>query len=485
MRFVCTALATLLLISGCTLQPNPFPKEFANLTHGVAAGEVTATHAVIWARCDRGTSIALELRALGGAKERTFRHFVHAGDDFIGKFALDGLQPGTVYTYRVWCGGDGAPSGSGRFSTAPPAEQEAAVHFVFGGDLGGQNVCRDRQKGYPIFDVVRTQYPDFFVALGDLIYADDPCKGVGALGNEQIAGSASAALSLATFREYWKYNRADPAFTEMLAATSMYSVWDDHEISNDAGPHQDTLPVAPATHLLEPALRAFLEYQPMLTPVEEPTRLYSSVRWGKHLELFILDLRQYRDANGEPDSAAKPKTMLGETQRRWLLDALSRSDATWKVIVSSVPLSIPTGATQSGHDGWTGYGAGDGFEHERQTILRTMQASPQRNYVWITTDVHFGAVFRYQPFPDDPLFTFHEIISGPLNAGVFPKEEYDRSLGTARLFRYAPATPIASYDEALTWFNFGLIDIAEDGALTAKLINGRGDTVYDMAIAPP
>jgi alkaline phosphatase D len=201
--------------------------------------------------------------------------------------------------------------------------------------------------------------------------------------------------------------------------------------------------------------------------------------------MFILDLRQYRDANIAPDSAARPKTMLGDEQRRWLLDALRRSAATWKVIVSSVPLSVPTGTLLIGHDGWTGAGVGDGFEHERDAILRTMQRSKPRNFMWITTDVHFGAVFRYRPYADDEQFVFHEMISGPLNAGVFPKDEYDRRLGAERLFLYGPTQPIAGFDEAQRWFNFGLIEIDETGGLTAKLINGRAEAVYAMAVDPP
>jgi alkaline phosphatase D len=59
------------------------------------------------------------------------------------------------------------------------------------------------------------------------------------------------------------------------------------------------------------------------------------------VELFILDTRQYRSRNSEPDGPGK--SMLGETQRRWLLDGLAASDAVWKVVVTSVTLSVPTG----------------------------------------------------------------------------------------------------------------------------------------------
>ena len=44
------------------------------------------------------------------------------------------------------------------------------------------------------------------------------------------------------------------------------------------------------------------------------TFVLSRVRWGLSLELFILDTRQYRSLPTDNDTAANPKTMLGETQ---------------------------------------------------------------------------------------------------------------------------------------------------------------------------
>src|SRR5215207_6657570 len=55
-------------------------------------------------------------------------------------------------------------------------------------------------------------------------------------------------------------------------------------------------------------------------------------------------------------SADRPKTMLGREQLTWLKESLAASDATWKVIVSSVPMSIPTGFPVSGgRDGWANH----------------------------------------------------------------------------------------------------------------------------------
>jgi alkaline phosphatase D len=109
------------------------------------------------------------------------------------------------------------------------------------------------------------------------------------------------------------------------------------------------------------------------------------------VELFILDARQYRDANIAQDSAERPKTMLGREQLTWLKAKLAASDATWKILVSSVPLSIPTGFPPAlGRDGWANFDQETGFEHELMDLLGFMRSREIRNVVSITTDVHFA-----------------------------------------------------------------------------------------------
>jgi len=192
---------------------------------------------------------------------------------------------------------------------------------------------------------------------------------------------------------------------------------------------------------------AYVDYQPLVNA----EKLYRSARWGRHLEIFFLDTRSYRQANLDPDAGAYPKTMLGDEQRRWLIDGLVRSKATWKVIVSSVPLSIPTGG-----DGWADGGTRQGFERELVAMFTGLRAVQVRNLVWLTTDVHFATGFRSTPFPG---FRLLELTSGPLSAGFFPRQDLDPTLHPERLYFHGPETPPASFDEARGYFNFGELEV--------------------------
>lgn len=478
-RHLTAALSAALLVAGCGLRGAPGAPPA--LTHGAAVGEVSDVSAVIWGRCDRAG--ALHAR-LGDGREMQVD--VDAERDFTGRIGLAALTANTPYSYRVWCsaGGDnerGDRDGAdGHFVTAPAPDEVRPLRILWSGDLGGQNVCRDAARGYPIFSVMAARKADLFIALGDMIYGDDACLATGRYGNAQFPGPPPAR-DRAGYWAHWRYNRADPAQQAFLAGTPMAAVWDDHEIINDAGPLHDSPRDAPDLHLMPPALDAFLDYQPLLPPSDEPTRLYRRQRWGKHVEIFLLDTRQYRDSNAAPDDAGAPKTMLGPEQRRWLEEAVASSTATWKIIVASVPLSIPTNG-----DGFASGDTDRGFEHEAAELFAVLHARGVRNPLWLTTDVHFATGLLYRPIADDPQWESRELITGPLNAGVFPQQALDPTFHPERLFFYAPPTAdsIASYADAQQWFNFGVLEVLASGRLSASIVNGNGQTVYRMTLKP-
>jgi alkaline phosphatase D len=275
-----------------------------------------------------------------------------------------------------------------------------------------------------------------------------------------------------------------------MAETSYVAVWDDHETVNDVGPLDDTReqpPYAPGVHLLPVGLRAFLEHNPVREDGDAPGRLYRALRWGRHLELFVLDTRQYRDSDRAPDAAALPKTMLGREQRVWLERRLLASEATWKVVVSSVPISLPTGsARQQARDGWASHGTATGYERELAGIFETLAAAGARNLLFVTTDVHFAAGFRYRPVPAHGDFLVHEIVTGPLSAILGRTEAVDPTFAPERLFLHAAPRPldVTTLDEARRWFNFGLVEIDADGRLSTEVVDGYGATVQRLELAP-
>lgn len=479
---------------GCAL-PGPAARHAPQLTHGIAIGEVTQRAATIWARCSEPGAVRVEVAS--EHHRYAFDGIADGERDRTARVAVEPLESATEYVVQVRCG-SGEPF-VGTFATAPNPTEPSPVRFTWGGDIGGQNVCRDTGRGYPIFAVIAEDDSDFFIGLGDMVYADDPCRAIGRYGNDQITGPAPAS-TVGEYHDHWKYARADPELQQLLASTPYFTVWDDHEIRNDSGPDDDRPNDAGEIRLLPLGRQAFLDYQPWRDPVDASVDdhahandhaddhevMYRAVRWGRHLEMFLLDTRQYRERNDLPDTALEAKTMLGATQREWLLDAISHSDATWKIIVSSVPLSIPTGRGPAARDGWADDGGQTGFEREAALILDALRAMGAGDTIFVTTDVHFATGFEYRPFFDAPDFAVHEFVTGPLNAGVFPRRDLDPTFSPRRLFLWGPeGGSIASFDDALQWFNYGRIDIDADGLLTVRIVNARGETVWHTTLTAP
>ncbi|MCA9602534.1 MAG: alkaline phosphatase D family protein, partial [Myxococcales bacterium] len=456
-------------------EPPPAPRSERHIDLGPAAFDVTASTAIVWARgADVGT-LHVELRAPDGTITSGTAELSDAHDR-TGAVPFTGLRAATPYTVTAWVAEDARPIDAERdrwgtraqFRTAPAPETAAALRFVWSADLGGQTYCRDATLGYPIFHRMAAAKPAFFLALGDMIYADDVCPATSKLGNAQVAGEFMPATDLEGFRAHWRYNRADAGFASFLRETPSIVTWDDHEIVNNAAPDADTPRTtgtdgAPPVHLFGPALEAFREYNPMGPLPGGGSPIYRSIRWGRHAEVFVLDLRSYRGSNTAVDGPSK--SMLGSEQYAWLEQAVRRSDATWKIIASSVPMALPTGNAKE-HDAWANGSTNLGFETELTRILYMLRDAGARNVLWLAADVHIAAGYKYTPFPTTPDFHVYEAIAGPLSAALGIRWRLDKTFHPEELYYSAPSSKPTSYDAARPWFNFGTVEIDAAGALT-------------------
>jgi alkaline phosphatase D len=150
------------------------------------------------------------------------------------------------------------------------------------------------------------------------------------------------------------------------------------------------------------------------------------------------------------------------------------SPATWKVVVSSVPLAIPTGRAER-RDSWTGANVlglvpeqGTGFATERDAILGHFREHGVHNLVFLAADVHHAEVIRHQPFAD---WEFHEFVAGPLSATLGRPRPLDVRLGSRSLFAQGGL------------LTFGEVAI-EQAQLTVRLLDEHGSVLFTHAVAP-
>jgi len=298
--------------------------------------------------------------------------------DFTRQIALAELVPGTPYEIRVLArpvGGSAASSElDGRFATAPTPDTPARV--VFGSVTGQDYINKDREDGYNIYPAMLARNDlDFFVHTGDILYYDTFAK----------------TLELA--RWGWAQMYSLPTNVEFQRLVPTYFMKDDHDVwLNDAYPAQQSTFMGEFTFAQGQAV--FLEQVPMGSG---PT--YRTFRWGKDLQIWLAEGRDYRDPNPAPDGP--DKSMWGEEQVAWFMDGVRNSDATFKILINPTPLTGPyTDPIEM--DNQTNV---DGFATEGRRLREFIAA--QRNMYVIAGDRH------YQYVIEDPETGIREYATGP------------------------------------------------------------------------
>ncbi len=326
-----------------------------------------------------------------------------------GALDLSGLEPGTTYEITVTAGGLRSVH---RAVTAPAADDPRPVTFAIVADLD-PNPRFDND----LVDHVVAAAPDLIIGLGDVPYCDN---------GPEVAKTAD------DYRAVHAEARAHERFRPLFQIAPLRAIYDDHEFRNN----WDAAFVASEPERYRAAVEVWDEFFPVRDAVGEVR--YRSWRWGAHAECFLLDCRRFRSANEDPDGDAK--TMLGAEQLAWLLDGVAASTATFKLVLTSVPLDFDVG-----DDAWSS------FQTERTKLLAGLAGL--RGLVILTADQHWFAAHVHDR-------GIREFQFGPLARDT-------RTPGAATPGVLARAVA----------FNFGLIQI--DGeTISISAIGEGGETLF-------
>lgn len=476
--------------------PAPRP----DLALGVQSGDPTTTAATVWARATRPGQLVVEWTtgdSYAGAR-RVVGPTLGLASDLCGHVDLLGLPSGATVRYRCHVRGPSGPGEAveGRLTTAPVDRR--AVSLVWSGDLAGQGWGQNPDlDGYRIFRAMRRASPDLFLFSGDLVYADDPLVPEvrlpdGRVWRNRVTDAKSrVAQTLDDFRGNFAYNLLDDAFRDFLAEVPIVAQWDDHEVRNNWVPGGTTsddprYQQRSESVLAARARRALFEYVPFGPAARRAGRIHRRISRGPLLDLFVLDCRSARGANGRNDepTPGPSSRMLGDEQMTWLEGELARSRAVWKVIASDLPvgLVVRDGALFEGFaQGLPGPPAGR--EHEIARLLRAAHAGGRANLLFLTADVHYAAAHRYDPEAIG-LPRFHELVAGPLHAGAFGPNPLDPTFGPTLLFQRAPPVGVENPAPWDGLCSFGQVRIAPDGELEATLHGADGAVWYREVLAP-
>lgn len=264
-----------------------------------STGDVKVTY---WPSKDKAASKSTEWQS------------VYSENDYIHQFKLDSLKPGTHYELLIeGRNGEATHQLNGGFKTAPAIENSSDVRFVV--TTCGDYPRRDNpEMGHKIYPQMLALDPNFFVHTGDIEYYDKPFP---------------YAINLELARFKWNRIYSMPYLRDFHNQVSSYFIKDDHDTTcNDAWPGVDYFDLT-----WEQGLATFREQVPM------GEKTYRTIRWGKDLQVWLVEGRDFRSPNTMPDGP--DKTIWGAKQKQWFYETVAASDATFKVLISPTPVVGP------------------------------------------------------------------------------------------------------------------------------------------------
>lgn len=260
--------------------------------------------------------VRFKLRGKGGIKHSDWLA-TSPGKDFTASYVFEGLAAGEVYNVEI----EGratlkGPSNTvrGKFRTTPPPEKVTRVNVV-------TSTCQyfwsfdDAKRGFKTYDSMRKLKPDLYIHTGDYIYYDKP----GPLGT-----NAEKA------RHKWHAMDSWPSIRALYEEVPIYMIKDDHDLLKDDA-YRGISPYGALT--FEEGLRIWYENVPLQ---DKP---YRTIRWGKDLQVWMVEGREFRSANTDVDG--EEKSIWGEEQKGWFTETVEASDATFKLLFTATPVVGP------------------------------------------------------------------------------------------------------------------------------------------------
>ena len=315
---------------------------------------------------------------------------VDPNKDFTHQWKLEGLQAGGRYHVKIYArpneGAHISDSVVGQFLLHSANNQVKNVKFCVV-SCHDYNRRDDLEMGHKIYPSMTKLQPDFYIHTGDIEYMDKPFP---------------YAMTEELMRFKWNRLFALPFQRSFFQQHTSYFMKDDHDVGfDDSYPGKDygTVP-------FERGLEIFDQEQ-----FPSHSKRYKTVRWGKDLQIWMVEGRNYRNENFLKDGP--DKTIWGTVQKQWFYDTVSQSDARFKILITSSPILGPDRSTKNDNLSNASY------SYEQGEILDFIKK--QKNLFIVNGDRHWQYVSHIE---NTNLWDFGCGAGADIHAGGWKQEDY-------------------------------------------------------------
>jgi alkaline phosphatase D len=358
--------------------------------------------------------------------------------DLIAKLTPNEVVYGKKYTYKLYINNKLVPRSYPlefqtqtlwQFRTNPPDFKIAIGSCAF---INEEKDDRPKPygSGYEIFGSILKKDPDLMLWLGDNTYLRTP-----------------DFMTERGLRHRYRHTRSTPELQALLGSVHHYATWDDHDYGpNDCDRSYVNKKVSE---------KIFNEYWGNLnTNAAGNGGVTQHLVWND-VEVFMLDNRYHRAPNADPDVN---KDFFGKEQINWLVDALTASNAAFKIIVSGGQV-VSTAAIFENYATYPG---------ERELLFKRLADAKIEGVLFLSGDRHHTEISRLERNDAYPLI---DITCSPLTSGTHKKRDEGNTL----------QVPDKNFYE----HNFGILEITGarlERVLKLSIYDKSGEFIFDYSI---
>lgn len=321
---------------------------------------------------------------------------------YIAKVAVENLEPGHHYQYELYINDQLVKrpyplsfqtQKLWQWREDPPPFSIAVGSCAYINEPAYDRPGKPYGSEYEIFQAIFEKHPDAMLWLGDNVYL-----------READWYSRSGIIHRYT------HTRSVPELQPLLGSVHHYAIWDDH----DYGPNDSDR----SFRQKEQTLRTFKLFWGNSTyGIDGKPGITTMFQWAD-VDFFLLDNRYYRTPN---DYTGGKRTILGEDQFNWLIEALTYSKAPFKIIAIGGQVLNPVAK----YENYSNYPS------ERERLLNAIAHENITGVIFLTGDRHFTELSKLERYGRYPLYdlTVSPFTAGPAK-GMESEANYLRVPGT-------------------------------------------------------
>jgi alkaline phosphatase D len=414
----------------------------AQIKNGPMVGYSDMKEVMLWVQTEKAAKVKFNYweQETPNKKMTTEEVLTTKKDGFVAKIVCDQVMMSKKYGYEVLI--DNKKIARNYPLTFQTQElwqyRKDPPNFKFA--LGSCNYINETETDRPgrgyggqnkIFKSIYDKKPDFMIWGGDNLYYREPDW-----------NTRTGMIHRNT------HSRNIPELQPLLGSTHHYAIWDDH----DYGPNDSDR----SFWQKDMALDIFKLFWANPNYVFKDEACTGTFQWGD-VQFFLLDDRWFKAPN---ENFTGNRDYYGKKQLTWLIDALTGSNATFKIIVTGGQVVNPAKVFENMSN----------YEAERDELLKKITDAKIKGVLFVSGDRHHTVLQKLDRAGTN--YPLYDLTVSPLTSG--------------------PGKPVKAEDNSpivdgtlFTERNFGICEVSgtqKDRVLKISIFDSKGEQKWTREI---